>query len=161
MKPPLNGSSNGPEPLRTAGKQQVFITPEHIRHDQPFFTSRIDQQNHEQRQPTGTTPPRKDVLGRRKGGEQHEWYLTQSGISVANVITEIIQSPMNHPRKLNGLFLKRAEGMDYQEKYCNHCIHDIKQTAWWLIHRPQHDPTKEWEAGDIVVLIPRSRRPGK
>lgn len=59
-----------------------------------------------------------------------------------------------------GYFSNGTEGMDYQYRYCNHCMNDIKgDCPVWLLHLVyNYDQNKDAEIGKILdLLIPISK----
>lgn len=54
-----------------------------------------------------------------------------------------------------GYFSNGTEGRAYQEKYCNHCVHDVKEDCRvWLAHLMQNGNKEESVVLD--ALIPRT-----
>jgi len=57
-----------------------------------------------------------------------------------------------------GYFSNGSEGMDYQERYCSKCVHDVKQNcSVWLAHLTSNYEECNKPDSILHVLIPRSK----
>ena len=55
-----------------------------------------------------------------------------------------------------GYFSNGTEGLDYQEQFCNRCVHDVKQDCpVWLAHMLHNYDECNNEDSILHLLIPR------
>lgn len=56
-----------------------------------------------------------------------------------------------------GYFSNGTEGMDYENRYCDRCIHQHSGCSIWLLHL-EHNYNQSKEIQDMLnILIPRSK----
>ena len=56
-----------------------------------------------------------------------------------------------------GYFSNGTEGMDYEYKYCDHCVHQDDPCAVWLAHLVKNYDECNNKDSILHMLIPRSK----